>query len=181
VTTVVLVAVVLILSVAVALVSAGLVEVYAELRQVRTLLHLQDQPSRLHLPTLGRAVQELVPQRPPALELDSFRSDSYLLVLSNSCSVCHTIGSDLAQAKPAWADGLTVLVASETEQAGEDFVAGLGLRWPRLFVDRLGLYAKQLGIDNSPTVLKILNGRLDSAANLTSLRQLQLFVEGRTA
>lgn len=180
-TTVVLIAVVLILSVAVALVSAGLVEVYAELRQVRAMLHLQDQPSRLHLPTLGRAVDELAPQRPPGLELNGSRPDSYLLVLSNSCSVCHTIGSDLAQAKPPWADGLSVVVASETEQAGEEFVAGLGLRWPRLFVDRLGSYAKQLGVDSSPTVVKILNGRLDSAANLTSLRQLQLFVEGRTA
>jgi len=106
--------------------------------------------------------------------------ESHVLVLSNTCSVCATIGTDLAETRPSWAAGLIVLVAADTERAGREFLAELGLTGPRRLVDELGTYARQLGIDNSPTVLKILDGRLENAANLTSVRQLRVFMSPRS-
>jgi len=177
--TVVLVVAVAILSVAVVLMAAGLVEVYAELTQVRTVLRLQDQPSIIQLSTLGHEFAELMPDPPPGLDVDT-TGESHVLVLSNTCSVCSTIGTDLAETRPSWAEGLIVLVAADTERAGREFLAELGLTGPRRLVDELGTYARQLGIDNSPTVLKILDGRLENAANLTSVRQLRVFMSPRS-
>jgi hypothetical protein len=178
--TIIVVVVLAILSAAVALLAAGLVEVYAELRQVRAVLHMQDEPLRLSLDTLGREVGELVPDPPEPMRLDPMRP-SYVLVLSNTCSICHTIGSGLASSSAPWAAALTVLIASDSAKRGRDFAAALGLNGPRVIVDDQGRYAKQLGVDTSPTVVKVEHGRLTAAANLTSLRQLEVFVDGRAA
>jgi hypothetical protein len=178
--TIVVVAVLAILSAAVVLLAAGLVEVYAELRQVRDVLRMQDEPLRVSLDTLGREVAELVPDPPEPLRLDPLRPN-YVLVLSNSCSICHTIGSGLANSSTQWASALTVLVASDSEKGGNEFAAAVGLNSPRVFIDDRGRYAKQLGVDSSPTVVKVEHGRLTAAANLTSLRQLEIFVDGHPA
>lgn len=176
--TIVVVTVLAILSGAVVLLAAGLVEVYAELRQVRDVVRLQDQPLRLSLDTLGQEVADLLPDPPAPLRLDPGRAN-FVLVLSNTCSVCHTIGSGLASAKPPWAAAITVLIACDTERGGKEFATRVGLNGPRLLIDDLGRYAKQLGVDASPTVVMVDHGHLAAAANLTSLRQLEMFVEGR--
>jgi hypothetical protein len=175
--TIVVVAVLAILSAAVALLSAGLVEIYAELRQVRDVLRMQDEPLRVSLSTLGREVAELVPDPPEPLRLGR-AWPSYFLVLSNSCSTCQTIGSGLAASASRWESALTVLVASDSEQHGQEWIASVGLDSPRVFVDDQGKYAKQLGVSSSPTVVRVERGRLSAAANLTSLRQLEVFVDG---
>lgn len=178
--TIVVVVVLAILSAAVALLAAGLVEVYAELRQVRDVLRMQDEPLRVSLDTLGREVAELVPDPPEPLRLDLVRPN-YVLVLSNSCSICHTIGSGLASSSTPWASALTVLVASDSENGGNEFASAVGLDSKGVFIDNQGKYAKQLGVDSSPTVVRVERGRLTAAANLTSLRQLEIFVDGHKA
>lgn len=80
---------------------------------------------------------------------------SSFLVLSNSCSTCQPIGSGLAASASRWESASTVLVASDSEQHGQEWAASVGLDSPR--VER---------------------GRLTAAANLTSLRQLEVFVDG---
>jgi hypothetical protein len=175
--TVVIVIVLAVLACAVALLAAGLVEVYAELRQVREVLRMEDRPLRLNLETAGREVAELVPDPPQVLRLNPERP-SYLLVLSNTCSVCRTIGSGLIATNPPWISDLRVLVASDSEAGGKEFARSLGLEGERLYVDAMGYYSKQLGVNSSPAVLKVENGRLGAAANLTSFRQLEHFVAG---
>lgn len=177
--TIIVVIVLAILSAAVILLAAGLVEIYAELRQVREVVRLQDSPKRVRLDTLGRKVAELLPDPPPALELNG-GLPHYVLVLSNSCAVCRDIAQSLATTGEERAD-LTVLVASDSETAGAEFVKAAGLRSRRLLVDARGLNAKRLGINSSPTIVKVEDGQLTDAANLTSLRQLELFTEGRFA
>lgn len=177
--TIVVVTVLVILSVAVVLLAAGLVEVYAELRQVRDVLRMQDEPLRVSLSTLGREVAELVPDPPESLRLDQARPN-YVLVLSNSCSTCHTIGSGLAASTSRWESAITVLVASDSEKHGREFAASIGLD-SRVFIDDQGKYSKQLGVSSSPTVVRVEHGRLTAAANLTSLRQLEVFVDGFAA
>jgi hypothetical protein len=177
--TIVVVTVLAVLSAAVILLAAGLVEIYAELRQVREVVRLQDSPKRVRLDTLGRKFAELLPDPPPALELNDERPH-YVLVLSNSCAVCRDIAQSLATTSREW-DELTVLVASDNTQAGAEFVKAAGLRSRRLLVDARGENAKRLGINSSPTIVKVADGQLADAANLTSLRQLELFIEGRFA
>jgi hypothetical protein len=179
--TVVMLVAVVVLAVAVTLLAAGLVEVYAQLVQVRAVLRLQDQPTPAQLPTVGRKVVELLPEPPAQLRPDATRAEDFVLVLSNTCAVCHTIGTELAQTRPDWADGIAVLVACDTEEAGKRFVADLGLNGPRLLVDHRAQYAERLGVDSSPTVVRIRDGRVDAGANLTSLRQLRVFVTDQPA
>jgi hypothetical protein len=70
--------------------------------------------------------------------------------------------------------------------AGKQLVQGrreylsdhVGLDSLRVFVDDQGKYARQLGVSSSPTVVRVERGRLTAAANLTSLRQLEVFVDG---
>ena len=103
---------------------------------------------------------------------------NYFLVLSNSCSTCQTIGSGLAASASRWESAITVLVASDSEKHGQEWASSVGLDSPRVFIDDQGKYAKQLGVSSSPTVVRVERGRLTAAANLTSLRQLEVFVDG---
>ena len=57
----------------------------------------------------------------------------------------------------------------------------MGLDSPRVFIGDQGKYSKQLGVSSSPTVVRVERGRLTAAANLTSLRQLEVFVDGFAA
>jgi hypothetical protein len=164
-----------VLSAAVALLAAGLVEVYAELRQVREVMRMEDRPLGVSLETVGHEVAELLPDPPPVLRLDPAHP-SYLLVLSHTCAICRAIGSGLAISSPPWISALAILVASDSERSGNEFARSLGLDSQRLVVDSRGVYAKKLGINSSPTIVKVETGRLGAAANLTSFRQLEHFV-----
>jgi hypothetical protein len=190
--TVVWVVVVVLVGVALALIAAGLVEVYAQLEQVRTVLRLQDQPTPVHLATLGEAVEELLPEPPPLLRRVAEGSLYSVLVLNSSCAVCQVIGSDLGAALAAadraghenpgrspasFHGGIVVLVSAGQESAAREFLARTKLPAEVAVVDPLGRYAKQLGIDQSPTVVSVIDERLRSAASLSSYRQLEIFCQ----
>ena len=82
------------------------------------------------------------------------------------------------ESRSSGGSAITVLVASDSEKHGQEWAASVGLDSPRVFIDDQGKYAKQLGVSSSPTVVRVERGRLTAAANLTSLRQLQVFVDG---
>lgn len=173
--TVVWVVVVVLLAAALAVLSAGLLEVYVQLEQVRTVLRLQDEPTPVHLSTLGSTLGELLPDPPEPVRRAAESRTAYVLVLSSSCAVCQLIGAGLGSGSERFGGALTVLVAAENEQAGTDFLRRAELPPGLATVDVLGRTAKRLGIEASPTIVNLLGGRLRSAATLSSFRQLELF------
>ncbi len=176
--TVVWVVVVVLVAVALVLMAAGLLEVYVQLEQVRTVLRLQDQPTPVHLASLGGTLDELLPDPPDVVgRATAGARTAYVLVLSSSCAVCQLIGSGLGTAADRFGGTLAVLVAAENEQAGRAFVSRAELPPGLAAVDPVGRAAKQLGIEASPTVVSLVDGRLRSAATLSSFRQLELFWE----
>lgn len=185
--TVVWVVVVVLVGVALALMAAGLVEVYAQLEQVRTVLRLQDQPTPVHLVTLGAAVDELLPEPPPLLRRAAPGPVYAVVVLSSSCAVCQVIGSGLGAALAGGADAgqrtagfhgsIVVLVSAPQESVADEFLLRANLPPQVAVADPLGRYAKRLGIDQSPTVVSVIDGRLRAAATLSSYRQLEIFCQ----
>jgi hypothetical protein len=176
--TVVWVVVVVLVAIAIALLSAGLLEVYVQLEQVRTVLRMQDRPTPVHLATLGSTLQELLPDLPESIRRAARDSAAFhVLVLSSSCAVCQVIGAGLGTSAEALRGTVAVLVAAEHESAAQRFVSRANLPPEMVTVDVLGRQAKRLGVDQSPTVVSVVDGRLRAAANLASFRQLEIFCE----
>lgn len=143
----------------------ALIELFEQVKQIRTHLDMVDRPIPLDLGEAEGA-------RPSAVglpeELDS-ASHAITLFLSNRCGACHTIASYFeggALPKPLW------LVVVPVTGDGQDFVQGFHLHGDRIIIDADQQIAGRLGMDVTPAALLIEAGRIDRGQTVPTMRQL---------
>lgn len=163
--TTVLLVLVCLLAVIVFLQMGALVEMYGQLRQVRTHLDMVDQPDPLDLGMSQGALPSSVGL--PA-ELDTAQR-ALVLFLSNKCQTCFEIAADLGGALPKQ---LWLVVVPVSGGDASSFVARFGLHGERMLVDEREQVVGRLGLEITPSAIVIEEGRLATAQTVPTTRQL---------
>jgi hypothetical protein len=163
--TVLLWVVVGVLSVAVFLLFGAVVELHRGLEQVRRETGVLDSPVVLDLDVpvplpAGRGLPADLFDRPRAL----------ILVLSDLCSTCGTIAEHLHGGLP---DGVWLMLSPQSPDTGRDWLARYGLADAAdVVVDDRATLSAAIGVDISPSVLRLRAGVVVAAHTLPSARRL---------
>jgi hypothetical protein len=157
--------VVVILCVVVLILAFAVVEQFHQLDQIRVFLDLQDRPSAIDLGS-SKGMKPSEVGLPAALDgLDR----GLVLFLSNRCGTCRTIAANLSGG--AIPVNLTLVVESPEDDSPwivDEFALGL----ERVVVDDDNRISGSLGINISPSGVRIESGRLVSASTIPTVRQL---------
>jgi hypothetical protein len=153
------------LAVVVFVMFGALTEMYQQLKQVRDHLQMFDTPSSIELAGAeGRMPSEV---GLPA-ELDT-AADERVLFLSNRCETCFTLAQTLAGGVLPARLWLVVLPVSGDAKG---FVEEFDLKGPRILVDDQEQIIQSLGLNMTPAMLFIKEGRLAEAKSVPTTRQM---------
>lgn len=143
----------------------ALIEMFEQLKQVRSYLDMEDNPHPLDL-------GDSVGMTPSALGLPATLDDAeaaVVLFLSDKCSTCVTLATELQQAglpETMW------LVVVPVMGDGARFVATFGLSGDRVLIDPDHAITEAIGIDLTPVALLVESGRLSALQTVPTTRQM---------
>jgi thiol-disulfide isomerase/thioredoxin len=143
----------------------ALVELYNQVKQIRSTLDLDDSSTPLEL---GSA-QDLPPSSVglPA-DLDD-ASSALVLFLSNTCGTCRSIATALRGALPS---SMWIVVEPVFEEDAHAFVEQFELHGPKVVIDHDNSIASKLGLNITPVGMLVQKGRLHRAEMVSSPRQV---------
>lgn len=141
VTTVILIAICVLLTLAMVVLFATVAELSAQVRQLRLHLKLDDAPTELDR-------RGFIQETPELLRAEGLNG---LVVLSTSCQSCHQIARGL-DVRSLAANGFGLLIAG-SEELEQRFVEEYRLAYPTTFLNTQTDLADQVGIDTSPAVI----------------------------
>jgi hypothetical protein len=152
-----------VLSAVVVVTAAAMVEVFRQLKEMRTMLALDDLPVPLDLreakiQPADLGLQALSPSVPQAI----------IVVLSAKCSTCVAIAQSFAGGAPSsvW------FVIQAVGGSAEDMITVLSSSRDRLVVDPDGRLCERIGLQVSPSVLTVRWGEVVRAEAVSSVRQV---------
>lgn len=157
------------------LVVAGLIELYRDMDQLRKLVGLVDEPTRIGL---GGVIDSRPSEHDLPAELDE--RDAVVLFLADICSTCASILDELGPAPPI---GTYICVASRSETRYETWLDqhNFDKSSPFVFFDEGNKVSGSLGLDTTPVALTIRAGRIVSAKTVPSVRWLDNVLAGANA
>jgi hypothetical protein len=143
----------------------ALVDQYHGLLQIREALGLVDTPQEL-------AIDGAEQLKPSTVGLPSQLDNeevAVVVLLSTKCGTCRSIGRGFQGrvSSPAWA-----VIAAESRERGEEWLADVGLSGERLVMDVGGTVAERLKLKTFPSAVIFTRGSVESARTLPSYRQL---------
>lgn len=140
------------------------VELFRDMRQMREVTGLLDQPVELDLGVAVGASLESLGQR-------NFKHATLILILSDKCATCRSLAAALDGAVPPH-----VQVILHGPGGGESELARL---WhlDRAIEDPESSLANALGINTVPSAVLMEDGRLARGLTVPSVRQLHLLME----
>ncbi|MET7999350.1 hypothetical protein [Nonomuraea glycinis] len=163
--TTVLLVVVCLLAVVVFIQIGAQVELFEQVRQIRSYLDIEDKPTTVELGTLEGAS----PSRfglPPVLD---HAEQAMVLFVSDKCETCRTLVSALrggAVPLSMW------VVVVPVRGDGNEFINEFGLHGERVILDDEEHIVGSLGLDLTPVALHIAEGKLTRAHTVPSVRQM---------
>lgn len=143
----------------------ALVEMYGQVQQIRAHLDMFDRAAPLEL---GAAEGRMASSIGLPLEIDAADS-ALLLFLSNRCETCFQIASALQGG--ALPPKLWLVIVAVSGSANE-FVDRFALRGERIIVDDSETISGSLGLNVTPSAVKVEHGRLRSASTVPTVRRL---------
>jgi hypothetical protein len=140
----------------------ALVEVFRNLRDIRTVLNLEDEPTPMELATRELELGDL--GFAPALESEP---EAIVVFLSSKCGTCRTI----AEAFRGGAPETVWFVLSGTPEP-TPLLETLAHSLERVIVDIDDEVANRIGVHVTPSVLTLSYGRVTRAQAVSSARQV---------
>jgi hypothetical protein len=143
---------------------AAAYEALQQVRDLRDLLNLHNDPVPLQLTHEARLAPELLPDSIGTLP------EAMLLFLSNKCTNCISIAKAIDQAVPdrCW------VVVEEVTAASSPIIARLIEANDRVLADTGGQLAGALGLATTPSVVKLAFGEIQSVFGISSVRHVEL-------
>jgi hypothetical protein len=144
----------------------ALIELFEQVKQLRRFLDLEDRVTPIDI---GDKVGELPSEFGLPQDLDT-AGYGLVLTLSTKCATCQTLAATLrggALPPDTW------LVVVPVIGDGREFIDAYELYGERVLVDEGQQLTRKLGIEVSPSVLFISEGRLAGAQTVPSVRQLR--------
>jgi hypothetical protein len=165
--TLAIVVVVALLAVVVFLLAGAAVEMFEQLKQIRTYLELKDTATSISIAEArgGRATAFGLPH---GLEEEE---RALLLILSTQCETCRLLASGIVATNLP--GSLWVLVAGPYDSAVQAFAEEFGLGGPKVALDGGYVKARALGINTSPASVAFVGGRAVQAQTVPTFRQLR--------
>lgn len=153
------------LAVGMFLVMGALVEMYRSLEQLRRDTGLIDEPIPLEI-ELNTPIDLAI-----GLPVELLTADrAILLVVSDRCSTCDLIGEHL---DGSLTEGVWLMVEPRSEGSARTWLARFGLSSEaQVIIDLDGSVSTSIGIDVTPSVLRLRQGSAVEAHTLPSARRL---------
>ena len=156
---------VIILTIALVVLLASQVELFRDVRDMRDITGLLDQPARLDVGALrGQTLDSI---GAPALATSS----GVLLILSDRCATCRSLAAALDGAVPP---NLQIIL---TNHGGEPSELTKAWQLDRAFQDVDNRVASTLKISSTPAAVIVADGRIVRAQSVPSTRQLHALLD----
>jgi hypothetical protein len=158
----------LLLAVGIFLLTGAVMEMYQQLRQIRTYLDLTDRPDELDL-TLVLGARPSSVGLPHALDSSA---SALVVFLSNKCDTCRLLAQHIAtRAVPS---SLWVVVAPVLGGTADEYIAHYQLTSPTTIADNDMHITRAIGLEITPASLLVQDGIIMRARTIPSARQLTL-------
>jgi len=165
--------VVAVLALLVFVLAGAVVELNADVRQLRDVAGILDR-------ALDVDIAEVQGTKPSSYglpqTLDSAAS-ALVLFVSDRCATCHVLADGLSGGLPT---GLWLVLEARSPESAEEFLKKHGMTQGasdgRLFVDVAGKIASSIGLNTTPVGFRVESGLLRSATTVPSQRYLSSIV-----
>lgn len=163
---------VVVLTVASVLLFGALIEMFAQLKQLRRVFGFEDGMNSVEL---GEAVGRPASDFGLPVALDQLSGSVLLLFISDICATCRRLADGL-RGGPA-RESLWVVVVHVSSRA-EAFVEEFALYGERIVHDREQTIVNALGVTMTPVAVVVSNGVIERAQTVPSLHQLDIALDG---